>query len=54
MAEEAKEKLLETEEVRQRIAELKNKVGEMADYIKIDERKARLAELEARQAKPDF
>ena len=54
MAEEAKEKLLETEEVRQRIAELKNKVGEMADYIKIDERKAKLAELEARQAEPDF
>ena len=54
MAEEAKEKLLETEEVRQRIAELKSKVGEMADYIKIDERKARLAELEARQAEPDF
>ena len=54
MAEEAKEKLLETEEVRQRIVELKNKVGEMADYIKIDERKARLAELEARQAEPDF
>ena len=54
MAEETKEKLLETEEVRQRIADLKTKVGEMADYIKIEERKRRLAELEARQAEPDF
>ena len=54
MAEEAKEKLLEVEEVRQRIAGLKTKVGEMADYIKIDERRARLAALEAQQAGADF
>ena len=33
MAEEVKEKLLETEEVRQRIADLRKRVGEMADYI---------------------
>ena len=54
MAEEAKEKLLETEEVRQRIDDLKRRVGEMADYIKIDERRGRLAELEALQAGADF
>ena len=54
MAEEAKEKLLETEEVRQRIADLKTKVGEMADYIKIGERREKLAALEAQQAEPDF
>jgi len=54
MAEEAKEKLLEAEEVRQRIDDLKRKVGEMADYIKIDERRARLASLEAQQAGADF
>mgnify|MGYP003292591527 CR=1 FL=1 len=34
MAEEKKEKLLEVEEVRQRIDELKLKADEMADYIK--------------------
>ena len=54
MAEESKEKLLETEEVRQRIDDLKRRVGEMADYIKIDERRGRLAELEALQAGADF
>ena len=54
MAEEVKEKLLETEEVRQRIADLKTKVGEMADYIKIGERREKLAALEAQQAEPDF
>ena len=54
MAEEATEKLLETEEVRQRIDDLKRRVGEMADYIKIDERRGRLAELEALQAGADF
>ena len=53
MAEE-KEKLIEAEEVRQRIAELKTKVGEMSEYIKIDERRAKLAELEAQQASGDF
>ena len=46
MAEENKEKLLEVEEVRQRIEELKAKVGEMADYIKVDERRKKLAGLE--------
>ena len=54
MAEETKEKLLETEEVRQRIADLKKRVGEMADYIKIDERRTRLAALEEQQASGDF
>ena len=54
MAEETKEKLLEVEEVRQRIADLKKKVGEMADYIRIDDRRAKLAELEAQQASGDF
>ena len=54
MAEEAKVKLLETEEVRQRIEDLKKKVGEMADYIHVDDRRAKLAELEAQQASGDF
>ena len=54
MAEETKEKLLEAEEVRQRIAELKQKVGEMADYIKVDERRQKLSVLEAQQASGDF
>ena len=54
MAEEAKEKLLEVEEVRQRIDDLKRRVGEMADYIKIGERRERLASLEAQQADADF
>ena len=54
MAEETKEKLLETEEVRQRIDELKRKVGEMADYIKVGERRKKLADLEALQAQGDF
>ena len=54
MAEETKEKLLEAEEVRQKIDELKTKVGEMAAYIKIDERRARLAGLEEQQASADF
>lgn len=49
MAEEKKEKLLETESVRQRIAELTAKVGEMADYIRVEERRAKLAGLEAEQ-----
>ena len=42
MVEENKEKLLEVEEVRQRIGDLKKKVGEMADYIKVDERRQKL------------
>ena len=54
MAEEAKEKLLETEEVRQRIEKLKASVAEMAAYIGIDERRRRLAELEGLQAGADF
>ena len=54
MAEEAKEKLLETEEVRQRIEKLKASVAEMAAYIGIDERRSRLASLEEQQASGDF
>ena len=54
MAEEAKEKLLETEEVRQRIEKLKVSVDEMAAYIGIDDRRRRLAELEGLQAGADF
>jgi len=48
------EKILETEEVRQRLADLQKKTGEMAEYIKISERRARLKELEDEQAKGDF
>ena len=54
MAEEVKEKLLEVEEVSQRIAALKKSVAEMADYVKIEERRKTLADLEARQAEPEF
>ena len=54
MAEEIKEKLLESEAVRQRIEELKTKVAEMAAYIRIDERRAKLAALEEQQAGADF
>ena len=54
MAEENKEKLLEAEEVRQAVDGLRTKVREMADYIKIAERRAKLAELEAMQASGDF
>ena len=54
MAEEAKVKLLEVEEVRQKIAELRKNVGEMADYIHIDGRREKLAQLEAQQATGDF
>ncbi len=54
MAEEAKEKLLESEEVRSRIEDLKNRAAEMAAYIKIDARRDRMAELEAQQAQGDF
>ena len=54
MAEEVKEKLLEAEEVRQRIGKLKTSVDEMAAYIGIDERRRRLASLEERQASADF
>lgn len=54
MAEETKEKLLEVEGVRQKIEELKTKVGEMSDYIKIGERRKKLEELEDQQAQGDF
>ncbi len=54
MAEEVKEKLLEVEEVSQRIAALKTSVAEMADYVKIEERRKNLAALEAQQAEPEF
>lgn len=54
MAEEVKEKLLEVEEVRQRIADLKTRAEEMADYIKIADRRTRLAALEQEQSSGDF
>jgi peptide chain release factor 2 len=54
MAEVTKEKLLEVEEVRQRIDDLRTKVGEMADYIRINERRATLAGLEEQQASGEF
>ena len=54
MAEEVKEKLLEVEEVSQRIEALKKSVAEMADYVKIEERRKTRADLEARQAEPEF
>ena len=54
MADETNGKLLEVEEVRQRIAGLRRRVGEMADYINIDGRRKRLADLEAQQASGDF
>ena len=51
--EEQKEKLLEVEEVRQKIEALKQSVAEMADYIKIEDRRKTLAALEAQQADAD-
>ncbi len=54
MAEDVKEKLLEVEEVSQRIEGLKKSVAEMADYVKIEARRGRLQELEAQQADGDF
>ena len=54
MAEEVKEKLLEAEEVRQRIEKLRVSVDEMAAYIGIDERRRPLAELEGLQAGANF
>ena len=54
MAEEPKAKLIEAEEVRQKIEGLKKRSSEMADYIKVGERRERLARLEERQAAPDF
>ncbi len=46
--------MLETEEVRQKVADLKVRVGEMAEYVKVAERREKLAELEAMQAGADF
>ena len=54
MAEPTKEKLLETEEVRARIEALKQSVSEMAEYVGIDDRRKKLAELEEQQASADF
>ncbi|MGN0852767.1 MAG: peptide chain release factor 2 [Kiritimatiellia bacterium] len=54
MAEEEKERLLEAETVSQRVAALKKSVAEMADYIKIADRRRTLAELEELQASGDF
>jgi peptide chain release factor 2 len=54
MAEETKEKLLEVEAVSQRIADLGRRVAEMAEYVKIEERRKTLAALEAEQATGDF
>ena len=54
MAEEKKEKLLEAEEVRQKVADLKLRIGEMSGYIKVEERRSKLAALEAEQASADF
>ena len=54
MAEDTKNKLIETEAVRQRVSGLESKIGEMAEYIRIDERRRKLAELEALQSSADF
>ena len=54
MAEPTKEKLLEVEEVRARIDALKQSVAEMAEYVGIEDRRKRLAELEEQQASADF
>ena len=54
MAEPTKEKLLEVEEVRARIEALKQSVAEMAEYVGIEDRRKRLAELEEQQASADF
>ena len=51
---EQHDKIIETESVRQRVADLKNRISEMADYIGISERRKKLADLEAKQAEPDF
>ena len=54
MEQEKDKKLIEAEEVRQRIAALQESVAKMADYIKIGERRERLAALAGEQAKGDF
>ncbi len=54
MAAEEKEKLIEPEEVNRRVEGLRKSVAEMADYVKIEERRSKLTALEAQQADPDF
>jgi peptide chain release factor 2 len=54
MAEPTKEKLLETEEVRARIEALNQSVAEMAEYVGIEDRRKKLAELEEQQTSADF
>lgn len=54
MAEQTKEKLIEAEEVRQKIEEIRAKAKEMAEYIRIDERRKHLEELEELQSQGDF
>lgn len=54
MAEEVKPKLIEVEAVRQRIADLDRRARDMADYIRIAERRERLEGLEQQQTLADF
>ena len=54
MAEEDKAKLIEPEEVNRRVEGLRKSVAEMADYVKIEDRRRKLAELEAQQADSEF
>ncbi len=54
MAQENGTALLEWEEVRQRVDALKDNVSRMAEYVKIGERRERLAALEELQASADF
>ena len=54
MAEAEKAKLIEPEEVNRRVEGLRKSVAEMADYVKIEDRRRKLAELEAQQADPEF
>ena len=54
MAKEEKARLLEAEDVRQAIGELRNKASGMEAYADIAGRRSRLADLEARQAAADF
>lgn len=46
--------MFDRDEIVQRIAKLKEGLEEMRSYLKIEERKARLAQSEARQAEPGF
>ena len=43
MAEEEKAKLIEPEEVNRRVEGLRKSVAEMADYVKIEDRRRKLA-----------